>query len=65
VNGGIQAAGSGGGGGGSGAGPAGSTGVNGVRTGNGQLTITFEADPVGCPSPAVAVPVEAAPRFTG
>jgi hypothetical protein len=73
--------GGGGGGGGSGSGPAGTTFDTGVRSGDGEVTITFEPDPVGCPSSAAptppapplhavpetvaAVPVAAAPRFTG
>ena len=58
--GGDSAAGSGAGGGGSSAGPAGTTFETGVNDGDGEVTITYEPDPVGCPSP-----VAVAPRFTG
>ena len=71
--------GGGGGGGGSGTGPSGTTFETGVRSGDGALTITFEPDPVGCPSPSppgppgnevapaptVAFAVVAVPRLTG
>jgi hypothetical protein len=55
--------GSGGGGGGSGSGPAGVTFENGVRAGDGVVTITFDPANGGCAAAAAAVP--AAPRFTG
>jgi hypothetical protein len=61
-----------GGGGGSGTGPPGTTFSTGERAGNGQVNVTFEPDPVGCPNPPGVIPTPApaqaavaAPRFTG
>ena len=62
--------GGGGGGGGSGSGPAGTTFENGVRSGDGLITIAFDPATDSCsrpgPTPTTpATPIAAAPRFTG
>jgi hypothetical protein len=73
--------GGGGGGGGSSSGPSGVTFETGVRSGDGEVTLAFDPDPVGCPSPSpsppappgndvapattVATAVVAVPRLTG
>lgn len=54
--------------GGSGFTPDGTGMTNGVHTGNGEVTITFDPANGGCPAPGdadAAAPVNAAPRFTG
>jgi hypothetical protein len=63
----ISEIGGGGGGGGSGAGPAGTTMENGVNEGDGQVTITYDADAGTCEpeAGAVARPLPVAPTFTG
>jgi hypothetical protein len=55
-----SSSGGGGGGGGSGTGPAGATFENGVRAGNGVVTMTFDPANGGCATAAVITP-----RFTG